>query len=162
MSAQPKSPQTGSLKRIYEHNQLFKLRLFADNLLTIQLFILRLRPSPSHKQMKSNKALLTNDIVEPERRRVHSHHTVKIDMDLLIQLLQVGKGPFKAKCNHLNPSHWFKPLLHCLYLQVINRHMLDKCNATSKTYIVKDKLVRDQFVKLQQNLLNHVGLFNTR
>lgn len=73
MSAQPKSPQTGSLKRIYEHNQLFKLRLFADNLLTIQLFILRLRPSPSHKQMKSNKALLTNDTVEPERRRESTH-----------------------------------------------------------------------------------------
>lgn len=41
----------------YEHKQLFKPRLFTDNLLTIQLFILRQRPSPSHKQMKSNKTL---------------------------------------------------------------------------------------------------------
>lgn len=31
--------------------QLFKPGLFADNLLTIQMFI----QSPSHKQMKSNK-----------------------------------------------------------------------------------------------------------
>lgn len=55
-SAEPKSPQTGWLQWIYEHNQLFKPRLFTDNLLTIQLFILRQRPSASHKQMKSNKA----------------------------------------------------------------------------------------------------------
>lgn len=47
--------------------QLFKPWLFTDNLLTIQLFILRQRPSPSHTQMKSNKALLPNDTVETER-----------------------------------------------------------------------------------------------
>lgn len=67
------SPQTGWLNLLYEHNQLFKPLLFTDNLFSIQLFILvlsRLRQSPSHKQMKSNKALLTN---YTEDTGTHSH-----------------------------------------------------------------------------------------
>lgn len=48
MLAEPGWAQTGWLEWIYEHNQLFKPQLFTDNLLTIQLFILRQRPSPSH------------------------------------------------------------------------------------------------------------------
>lgn len=61
------------LKWLYEHKQLFKPLLFTDNLLTIQLFILRLRQSPSHKQMKSNKALLPTDTEEAEKHRAPSH-----------------------------------------------------------------------------------------
>lgn len=49
------SPRAAWPGRIYEHKQLFKLRLFTDNLLTIQLFILRRRPSPSHRQMKKKQ-----------------------------------------------------------------------------------------------------------
>lgn len=63
--------------RIYEHKQLFKPRLFTDNLLTIQLFILRQRPSPSHKLMKSNKALLTNDTEDCKRHTLTLYHKTK-------------------------------------------------------------------------------------
>lgn len=59
------------------NKQLFKPRLFTDNLLTIQLFILRQRPSPSHKQLKSNKALLTNDTEDCKRHTLTSYHKAK-------------------------------------------------------------------------------------
>lgn len=63
---------------IYEHKQLFKPRLFTDNLLTIQLFILRQRPSPSHKQMKSN--LISLVIVKD----LHPHYTIKLNIPILL------------------------------------------------------------------------------
>jgi hypothetical protein len=54
--------QTGWLGWIYEYNQLFKPQLFVDNLLTGQLFILSHGPIPSHKQIKLNNELFTNNI----------------------------------------------------------------------------------------------------
>lgn len=41
------------------------LRLFADNLFPVRLFVLRPRPSPSHKQVKSNKAPATTKRQSP-------------------------------------------------------------------------------------------------
>ena len=77
-SAETESPQTARLGWIYEHKQLFKPRLFTDNLLNIQLFILRQRPSPSHKQMKSNKTLV---IVKD----IHPHYTIKLNIPTLLE-----------------------------------------------------------------------------
>lgn len=72
---------------IYEHNQLFKPQLFTDNLLTVQLFILRQRPTPSHKQMKSNKALLTHDTEERQRDRATAKPQQHMTSQLCLSVL---------------------------------------------------------------------------
>ena len=97
------------LKWIYENKQLFKPRLFTDNLLTIQLFILRQRPSPSHKHMNSNKTLgivkdsnthitlwsWTHQLPPESICAVESMHAV---------CSKFTKGPVMQICDHTDPN----------------------------------------------------------
>lgn len=96
-SSEPKSPQAA--RGFMSRTQLFKPRLFTDILLTIQLFILRQRPSPSHRQMQSNKAPRSlNDWVHWLKLCYNDTHVYCPQV-----ILMLSNEYVRSPWNHFNP-----------------------------------------------------------
>lgn len=142
------------------NNQLFKPRLFTDNLLTVQLFILRPRPGASHKLMKSNRALLGRETTHITPWRQTHLLWLILCRTMSIQVYNWTISVWKITstdafsffclyvCNLLTATCW----TNAMQLTVLQ----------SETNKKKHMLVRDQCVKLQHNAPPEscAGLFN--